>query len=158
LKENSANTLPIAMSSDPNIEVAEAARKLGALEFLRKPLVSPDEISIAIQMAMDRKRLLDTNRRLSSSPSLPGHIKKACPDGIVVTAEQDRLVNVAAKNREIPVCIFGETGTGKEEFAKLVHKRRCLREGNIPFVSVNCANLNSDLAVSLLFGHRKGAF
>jgi transcriptional regulator with AAA-type ATPase domain len=69
-----------------------------------------------------------------------------------------RAAEIVARNREIAAVIYGETGTGKEEIAKLIHRRRVALEGPVPFISVNCANLNSELADSILFGHVKGAF
>jgi DNA-binding NtrC family response regulator len=63
-----------------------------------------------------------------------------------------------ALSRRLPLTLYGETGTGKEEIAKLVHRYRVELDGGVPFVPVNCANLTGDLAASLLFGHRKGAF
>lgn len=158
LKDSGAPTVLVAMSSDPDIKVAEEARRCGAVEFLRKPLVSPDEIAIAFSLGRDRIQLRQTNQRLQEQASLPKSLAEKCPDGIVISPEHNQLVSVIAKSREIPVVILGETGTGKEEIAKLIHRRRCVTEGAIPFVSVNCANLNSGLSESLLFGHRKGAF
>jgi transcriptional regulator with AAA-type ATPase domain len=54
--------------------------------------------------------------------------------------------------------IQGETGTGKEEIAKMIHRFRSEVERSVPFVPVNCANLTGEMAVSALFGHCKGAF
>lgn len=58
----------------------------------------------------------------------------------------------------MPILIYGETGTGKEEAAKIIYKSRCMIEGDIPFVSVNCALLKRGTTDSELFGHKKGAF
>ncbi len=79
-------------------------------------------------------------------------------DDIVLSDDVCGLATILAKNKKLPSVIYGETGTGKEEFAKIVHKRRCVLESNIPFISVNCANINNDLAASILFGHVRGAF
>ncbi len=158
VQENAPHTVAIAMSSDPHLDLIEEAQSLGALEFLKKPLLTADEIAIVLQMAQERRRLRLTQPRISGDLQLPQHLASQCPDGLVLSREHDRLVQVVAKNREIPAVIYGETGTGKEEIARLIHRRRAKAEGPIPFVAVNCANLNTDLSVSLLFGHRKGAF
>lgn len=158
VQENAPHTVAIAMSSDPHLDLIEQAQVFGALEFLKKPLLTADEIAIVLQMAHERRRLRLTQPRLAGDPQLPHHLASQCPDGLVLSREHDRLVQVVAKNREIPTVIYGETGTGKEEIARLIHRRRAKAEGPIPFVAVNCANLNTDLSVSLLFGHRKGAF
>lgn len=158
VQENAPHTIAIAMSSDPHLDLIEQAQQFGALEFLKKPLLTPDEIAIILQMAQERRRLRLTQPHLAREPKLPEHLALHCPDGLVISREHERLAHVVAKNREIPAVIYGETGTGKEEMARLIHRRRMKQEGPIPFVAVNCANLNTDLSVSLLFGHRKGAF
>lgn len=79
-------------------------------------------------------------------------------NSIVISDALNKLCSILARNKDLPCVIYGETGTGKEEFAKLVHQRRTQLEGKIPFVAVNCAHLNSDLAISTLFGHVRGSF
>ncbi|MFY7929706.1 MAG: sigma 54-interacting transcriptional regulator, partial [Oligoflexus sp.] len=93
-----------------------------------------------------------------SKPS--GHWEKFAklyPYGIVLGDREQRIARLAAKKRASCV-IIGETGTGKEEAAKLVHRFRCEDEGPVPFVAVNCATITGSLAESILFGHKKGAF
>ena len=76
---------------------------------------------------------------------------------MVSDAIRETVRKIAAHGR-VPVVIYGETGTGKEEVAKLIHRRRVELGGPIPFVPVNCANLRGGTAVSTIFGHKKGAF
>lgn len=85
-------------------------------------------------------------------------VLEKCADGVVFSKEIRETIGLIAGDKEIPAVILGETGTGKEEVAKLIHKRRCDLEGSIPFVSVNCATLDDGTAVSALFGHKRGAF
>ncbi len=79
-------------------------------------------------------------------------------DGILVSEEQRNICRVVAMHKAITLTILGETGTGKEELARIVHKMREANEGKVPFVALNCANISGDIAGSLLFGHAKGAF
>jgi len=156
--EKYPNALIVAMSADPNIEIFKKSMKLGANHFIKKPLVTCDEIAVAMDIAKKRRNLESAHLQLTRPPSLPEDIQKHCPDGVLVSEKHQHLVKIIAENAKIPGIIYGETGTGKEEIARLIYKRRVRIEGNIPFVPVNCAHLNNDLANSLLFGHRKGAF
>ena len=99
-----------------------------------------------------------TKLHAKRSTPLPTHLQELCPDGLCLEGSVRRWVEVAAQNAKLPIVIYGETGTGKEEVAKLIARRRVHHEGDIPFVPVNCALLGGDLAPSLLFGHKKGAF
>lgn len=152
VRDHSLLALPIAMSSDVEQTTMERALSMGATAFLRKPILNADEMALAMRLGRDRQQLLKRERKESTSPA------ERYPDGIVISPEHRRLVRIVAANREIPAVIYGETGTGKEEIARLIARDRTKNEGPIPFVSVNCAHLNTDLAASLLFGHRKGAF
>lgn len=150
----------VAMSADPRAEIVDEALSHGAQHFIRKPLINHDEIQIAFNLARDR-RLADAARakaRRGKSPS--GRWEKYAnlyPFGIVIGDREQRLARLAAK-KKASCLITGETGTGKEETAKIIHRIRCESEGQIPFVAVNCATITGNLAESLLFGHRKGAF
>jgi len=154
--ENHPEMLCLAMSSDPKIETYRRALKRGALHFFRKPLLSGDEFSIGVESARSRRVLSKRGDvlRQDAYDKSQAHVA----DGLVIDARTREIAQKVALSRQIPLVITGETGTGKEEIAKLVHRRRVEIDGALPFVAVNCANLTSDLAASLLFGHRKGAF
>ncbi len=80
------------------------------------------------------------------------HFKIVLPDDI------KRSAITVAKSSRLPAIITGETGSGKEEIAKSIHKIRCQLEGPIPFVPLNCATINNGLLQSTLFGHKKGSY
>ena len=79
-------------------------------------------------------------------------------DSVIMSEANKNIAKRLAENLEIPVLINGETGTGKEIFARLIHSYREDREATVPFIAVNCATLNKDTAASILFGHKKGSF
>src|SRR5579864_178552 len=139
----------VMMSGQAHIEMAVKATKLGALDFLEKPL-STDKLLLTVQNALKLERLQQENRRLR---------RQLGADGIVFTGEKMRKLmaqvdRVAAS--ETRVCIFGETGTGKELIARAIHEKSPRREG--PYVTLNCAAVPAELIESELFGHEKGSF
>jgi len=142
--------IPVVMvSGQGNIEMAVRATRLGAVDFLEKPL-STDKLLLTVDNVLKLKRLEDENRDLR---------QRIGKHEIVFTGETMRRVmaqvdRVAAS--ESRVCVLGETGTGKELIARALHDRSQRREG--PFVTLNCAAVPGELIESELFGHEKGSF
>jgi DNA-binding NtrC family response regulator len=150
----------VATSSDPRTEVVNDAMAMGAHHFIRKPLSKTDEIEIAFKLATERRRMSLDVGRASRKAKPSGHWEKYAkhyPFGIVLGEREQKIARLVAK-KQASCIITGETGTGKEEAAKLIHRLRSDDEGPIPFVAVNCATITGSLAESLLFGHKKGAF
>jgi two-component system, NtrC family, nitrogen regulation response regulator NtrX len=139
----------ILISGQANIEMAVRATKLGALDFLEKPL-STDKLLITVENALRLSRLETENRELKRR--LGKHtLVGGGPAMKKLLAQIDR---VAAS--ETRVCILGETGTGKELVARAIHERSPRKDA--PFVTLNCAAVPAELIESELFGHEKGAF
>jgi len=137
------------ISGQANIEMAVRATRLGAIDFLEKPL-STDKLLLTVDNVLKLKRLEQENRELR---------QKVGKHEIVHSGEAMRRVmaqvdRVAAS--EARVCILGETGTGKELVARALHERSARRGG--PFVTLNCAAVPGELIESELFGHEKGSF
>ena len=147
---NAGIALPVVMiSGQANIEMAVRATRLGAFDFLEKPL-STDKLLLTVDNVLKLKRLEEENRELRQRVG-KYEIVHAGEAMKRVMAQVDR---VAAS--ETRVCILGETGTGKELIARALHERSA-RRGN-PFVTLNCAAVPAELIESELFGHEKGSF
>ena len=139
----------IMMSGQANVEMAVRATRLGALDFLEKPL-STDKLLVTVENALRLSRLERENRELRQR--LGKHeIVWTGPAMQRVMAQVERVA--AGETR---VCILGETGTGKELVARAIHEKSARREG--PFITLNCAAVPAELIESELFGHEKGAF
>jgi DNA-binding NtrC family response regulator len=139
----------ILISGQANIEMAVRATKLGALDFLEKPL-STDKLLVTVENALRLSRLEDENRELKRR--LGKH--QLVGSGAAMKKLLAQIDRVAGS--ETRVCILGETGTGKELVARAIHDRSLRRE--MPFITLNCAAVPAELIESELFGHEKGAF
>jgi two-component system, NtrC family, nitrogen regulation response regulator NtrX len=143
-------TLPVVMiSGQANIEMAVRATRLGAIDFLEKPL-STEKLLLTVENVLKLKRLEDENRQLRQR--VGGHELIYAGETMKrVMAQVDRVAASEAR-----VCILGETGTGKELIARALHERSSRQAG--PFVTLNCAAVPGELIESELFGHEKGSF
>ena len=131
----------------------------GALYLFCKPILTGDELMVHLEQAERSRRTGATAKRRRADPALPPCLALKCPDGIVLPqAGRDRARLAALNSTSLPIIIQGETGSGKEEVAKLIHRYRCEADGMVPFVAVNDTNLTGETAVSAFLGHRKGAF
>jgi DNA-binding NtrC family response regulator len=129
--------------------MAVRATRLGALDFLEKPL-STEKLLVTVENALKLTRLETENRDLRA---------RVGKHTLIFAGENMRRVmaqieRVAAS--ETRVCIYGETGTGKELVARTLHEKSSRAAG--PFVTLNCAAVPSELIESELFGHEKGSF
>ena len=142
--------LPVVMiSGQANIEMAVRATKLGAIDFLEKPL-STEKLLLTVENVLKLKRLEEENRQLRQR--VGNH--QIVHSGEAMRRVMAQVDRVAAS--EARVCILGETGTGKELIARALHERSARRGG--PFVTLNCAAVPGELIESELFGHEKGSF
>jgi two-component system nitrogen regulation response regulator NtrX len=143
-------TTPVVMiSGQASIDMAVRATRLGAIDFLEKPL-STGKLLLTVENVLKLKRLEEENRHLRQRVGKHEIIwKSEAMQRVMAQVER-----VAAS--ETRVCIFGETGTGKELIARTVHARSPRAGG--PFVTLNCAAIPAELIESELFGHEKGAF
>ncbi len=139
----------VMMSGQASIEMAVKATRLGASDFLEKP-ISSEKLLLTVENALRVRHLEEENRDLKRRLGRH-HIVWASAAMKEVMAQVD---HVAAS--ETRVCIRGETGTGKELIARTLHEKSGRRSG--PFISLNCAAVPSELMETELFGHEKGSF
>jgi DNA-binding NtrC family response regulator len=141
----------IVLTAYGTIESAIQSMKMGALDYILKPLREPEEIRTVIRRAFERRRLLDENRALKSEA-----LKGLPPLEIVFAGMEDVLEDLkAVATADTTVLLTGETGTGKGVIARVIHQ---LSERKGAFVEVNCASVPEHLLESEFFGHEKGAF
>jgi two-component system, NtrC family, nitrogen regulation response regulator NtrX len=148
IQELPADSRPavIMISGHGNIETAVKATKLGAFDFIEKPLTI-EKVSVVVKNAIHQRRSELEIQRLRGDAELPEIIG----DSIPMKALRQQLKLMAGTNGR--VLIYGESGTGKELVARAIHRASQRAAG--PFVEVNCAAIPEDLIESELFGHRR---
>jgi two-component system nitrogen regulation response regulator NtrX len=141
----------VMISGHANIDMAVRALKLGAFDFLEKPL-SLDKVLAVCRNALAIKKLRDENKALKK-------ISGISSEDIIGTSAAIRNIREMVKqaaDSEARILITGENGAGKEVIARAIHQ--CSSRAENPFVDVNCAAIPEPLIESELFGHEKGAF
>ncbi|MFH1574339.1 MAG: sigma-54 dependent transcriptional regulator [Acidobacteriota bacterium] len=143
----------IVLTAHGSVETAVEAMKLGAREYLTKPLESPEEIRLVAAKALRARRLQARSivHQADQDSLFPADI-------IAESEAMKRVLTLAAQVARQPstVLLTGESGTGKEIVARFIHRSSPRSEE--PFVAVNCAALSETLLESELFGHERGAF
>ncbi len=165
IREIKPGTPVIIMTSYADIRIAVKAMKIGAYEYVTKP-VNPDEILLTIKNALNR----DKDNLVVSLPPTQHTGKIEQPTGKKSTLKNGfeyvegnsdtanrimQYIDVVAPTN-LSVIINGESGTGKEYVAKMIHQKS--NRSHKPFVSIDCGALSKELAASELFGHIKGSF
>ena len=140
----------IIISGHGSIETAVKATKMGAFDFLEKPLTI-EKVMVVVKNALRQKRLQSEVQRLRS---VGGDEPRIIGESVPMKALRQQMALMAATNGR--VLIYGESGTGKELVARAIHARS-LRASE-SFVEVNCAAIPEDLIENELFGHRTGSF
>jgi len=140
----------VMISGHGNIETAVRATKLGAFDFLEKPL-SIEKVAVVVKNALEYHRLARENSRLRGS----GESKyRIIGESVPMKALRQQLGLMAGTNGR--VLVYGASGTGKELVAHAIHAMSA--RASEAFVEVNCAAIPEELIESELFGHRKGSF
>jgi two-component system, NtrC family, response regulator AtoC len=141
----------IVLTAHGSVDAAVQAMKLGAFDFLQKPISGPEQLRLIASRALERRSLLALQERTSL-------IDLEEPPLTYGDPSMRRVVEALKKVAVTPatVLLLGESGTGKEVAARAVHRWSDRKAG--PFVAINCAALAENLLESELFGHEKGAF
>ena len=149
LRAANIHTPVVMISGQATVDMAVKATRLGAADFLEKPL-STERLLLTIDNVLKIKRLEAENKELRARMGRHEIVWQSEAMRHVMS-QVERVARGDAR-----VCILGETGTGKELIARAVHEASDRRNG--PFVTLNCAAVPGELIESELFGHEKGAF
>ncbi len=150
IREKNRDVCVIMISGHSSIDTAVHAIKLGAYDFLEKPL-SLEKILILVKRALEKQKLEKENIALRSSISRKWEIVGESPE---IVDLKNKIMQAAASHGR--VIIFGESGAGKELVARALHNESSRK--NKSFIEVNCAAIPHELIESELFGHEKGSF
>jgi two-component system, NtrC family, nitrogen regulation response regulator NtrX len=150
LRERQVDSQVVLISGHGNIESAVRAIKLGAFDFVEKPL-SLDKTVLVIRNALHQRRLEAENRALRARVA---RTQTMVGESLAMRQLRDQVAMAAPTNGR--VLIYGENGTGKELVARTIHALSRRRAS--AFVEVNCAAIPEELIESELFGHVRGAF
>lgn len=150
LQETARAPMVVMISGHANIETAVRATKLGAFDFIEKPL-SLDRVTLVVKNALHYLRLEEENRRLRAALEQRYQV---IGDSVPMKALRQQIALTAPTNGR--VLIYGESGTGKELVARALHVAS--QRSDQAFVEVNCAAIPEELIESELFGHLRGSF
>lgn len=154
LKEKHLSVPVIIMTGYGEVQTAVSAIKLGAFDFLEKP-INPDILTKKIEAAFDGRQE-NISPPAGQTERKPYKEDKQFVKGrSPFSAQMYTHIDLVAPT-QIAVMVIGESGTGKEHVARLIHTRS--NRANGPFVAVDCGSLSIELAPSELFGHKKGSF
>ncbi len=152
-RQEGRDTAVIIMTAFASVDAAVSALRLGARDFVTKPFTA-DDLEIVVTRALEAGRLASENRRLRREVRRGGGIDRILGTSPVITDLKETALALAGSRAT--VLITGESGVGKELFARALHVHS--PRADRPFVSINCAALPENLLESELFGHEKGAF
>jgi two-component system response regulator AtoC len=141
----------IVLTAFGTVQSAVEAMKLGAFDFLQKPLPNPESLRLLVARAIERSSLRALRERVQRTDVAPPPLSYGARAMVPVIHELNKVAPTDAT-----VLLLGESGTGKEVAARMLHAMSPRSQG--PFVAVNSAALSDTLLESELFGHEKGAF
>ena len=155
LRENNIMTPLIIMTSYSDVQTAVLAMKLGASDYLQKPInptILQQKIEMALSTPVEANVKVDDNKPKNKQKQSANKVVKGS------SSVMQRLyshIDLVAPTK-MSVLILGESGTGKEYIARMIHKNS--NRKSEPFVAIDCGSLSMELAPSELFGHKKGSF
>ncbi|MCM3881985.1 MAG: sigma-54 dependent transcriptional regulator [Vicinamibacterales bacterium] len=154
IKEANPDTLVILLTALSNVELAVEAMKAGAYHYANKPF-NLDEITLLVEKALETTRLRREVRALRASQAQPYSFDRIVGESNAIAHLKVLLQKIAASPAST-VLLTGESGTGKDLAAKVLHYAS--DRGSRPFMNITCSALPETLLESELFGHERGAF
>ena len=153
IKALDIHTEVIILTGNATVSTAVEAMKLGAYDYLTKP-VKLEELKAVIEKAFEKKRLLSENLLLKTQIKRQSQTEKIITRNPLMLEIMETAKKVAVS--DFPVLIYGESGVGKELIARLIHNASENSEGS--FIPINCGAIPENMLESELFGYEKGAF
>lgn len=141
----------LVLTAHGTVDSAVEAMKLGAFDYLQKPLASPAELRLVVSRALEHRRLASMRDVIAREHESLPPLTWGDPVMLPVVGALERVAPTNAT-----VLLMGESGTGKEVAARTIHRQSRRSAG--PFVAVNCAAISEHLMESEIFGHERGAF
>src|SRR5688572_6139814 len=154
IKEHDADTLVILLTAFSSVDMAVEAMKAGAYHYANKPF-NLDEIALLVEKALETTRLRREVRTLRAKQAQPYSIDRIIGDSPPIVQLKTLLKKIAASPAST-VLLTGESGTGKDLAAKVLHYTS--DRASKPFMNITCSALPEALLESELFGHERGAF
>jgi DNA-binding NtrC family response regulator len=154
LKERDPDALVILLTAHVSVDLAVEAMKQGAYHYANKPF-NLDEIAVQVEKALETTRLRREVRALRATQAQPYSFDRIVGEGAAVVAVKALLKKVASSPAST-VLLTGESGTGKDLAAKVLHYNSA--RASKPFMNITCSALPEALMESELFGHERGAF
>jgi two-component system response regulator AtoC len=154
IKEHDQDILVVLLTAYATIETAVEAMKIGAYHFANKPF-NLDDISMTVAKALETTQLRREVRMLRASQAQPYALDRIVGESLAMSGLREMLRKVAASPAST-VLLTGESGTGKDLAAKVLHYNS--QRANRPFVNITCSAIPETLLESELFGHERGAF
>lgn len=154
MRENNMLTPFIIMTSYSDVQTAVHAMKMGAFDYLSKP-INPTILQQKIDLAMKHSVVEATKTDAATKKSKSNSPRKVIKGNSSIMRRLYSHIDLVAPTK-MSVLILGESGTGKEYIARMIHENSTRKDK--PFVAVDCGSLSVELAPSELFGHKKGSF
>lgn len=154
IKEQKINTPLIIMTSYAEVQTAVSAIKIGAFDFLEKP-INPSILKEKVEQALNNTSTTEVNQAISRHKKIEGNANQIVSGKSKGAQDMYRDIQLVAPTK-MAVLITGESGTGKEYAARMIHEQS--RRKDAPFIALDCGSLSRELAPSELFGHLKGSF
>jgi DNA-binding NtrC family response regulator len=152
VKDINKNIPVIIITAHGTIDIAVNAIKMGAYDFIQKPF-QPENISIVLKRASALVNVINENKKLTQMIASLQDDFFVCKNREITEIKE---LSKKVATTDVPVLIVGETGTGKEMLAKLIHSSSLRKDKK--FIAINCGSISEQLLESELFGHEKGAF